>query len=97
MNHITCSINANINPRITPDLPAGLTYSITKVSNTVTVTISGTPKEGLNPRLIYIGYNAWISTVEIAGTLRNVRIMRSVRQAHVLQLRFRRHDPVHRD
>mgnify|MGYP007005306884 FL=1 len=69
MDPITCSINANIQPRITPDLPAGMTYAISRVGSQVTVTISGTPKEGLNPRLFYIGYNAWISTVEIAGSL----------------------------
>lgn len=89
MNPITCTINGYITPRITPDLPAGLTYSISQVSNIVTVTISGTPKEGLNPRLFYIGYNAWISTVEIAGIFQGCSFIRSVRYPLLLQLWFR--------
>ena len=69
MTPLTCTISMSYTPRLTPDLPAGLTYEITSVGNQKTVTISGTPKEGLNPRLFYIGYNSWISSVEIAGML----------------------------
>ena len=67
MDPIVCTINANIDPRVTPDLPGGLIYSITSSGSQRTVTISGTPVEGLEPRLFYIGYNAYISTVQISG------------------------------
>ena len=70
MTPIVCTVNPSrtITPRLTPTLPAGLTYSIQNGSgNQRTVTISGTPKEGLNPRLFYVGFNAWVSAIEIGS------------------------------
>ena len=70
MTPIVCTVNPSrtITPRLTPTLPAGLTYSIVNGSgNQRTVTISGTPKEGLNPRLFYVGFNAWVSAIEIGS------------------------------
>ena len=96
MEPITCVVTMSYTPRITPYLPAGLTYSITSIGNQHTVTISGTPKEGLNPRLFYIGYNAWISTVEIAGKCLCSPYNYSIRSTHLLQLWFRFYDSLHR-
>lgn len=70
MTPITCTVTPwrDITPRLTPTLPAGLTYSVSYGSGYQrTVTISGTPKEGLNPQLFYVGFNAWVSTIEIAS------------------------------
>lgn len=67
MTPISCTGTMSFAPRITPDLPTGMTYSITSVGRQHTIVISGTPKQGLNPRLFYVGYNAHVSTIEISG------------------------------
>ena len=70
MTPIVCSVQPyrEFTPRLTPTLPAGLTYSIENGPGLFRkVTISGTPKEGLNPRLFYVGFNAWVSAIEIGG------------------------------
>ena len=82
-------------PRITPDLPTGLTYTITSVGNQHTIQISGTPKQGLNPRLFYLGYNAYVSTVEISGNGPLAFLFLSLCDSHLLQLWLRFDDSVH--
>ena len=69
MTPISCVVStsrSDFNPRITPNLPAGLTYSYEKLGSQHTVTISGTPVEGFNPRYFYVGYNAWVSAIRLS-------------------------------
>lgn len=69
MTPISCVISStrtDFNPRITPSLPAGLSYAVTKNGYEWTVTISGIPVEGLNPQYFYIGYNSWVSSIRLS-------------------------------
>ena len=70
MTPVTCTCTTTKNGRIAPTLPAGLIY--TRVSgdgNLQTITISGTPVQGMQKKTYTVGYQDYASFFNIESNL----------------------------